>query len=163
MNILVPIGIGLLVMLSGKKTAAFKDLSPTLTPPPIPKITLPPNGRHLSPEEKTILSVYIPQVDLDGAVLWWNTPASSFASENKGEEVIALTTPRGIYLRGENHALTTVFEYVTLAHELVHVGQFRKGLTGTPEERELQAYKTGLAIEKNLEEYEAQTGHPRWT
>lgn len=162
--------VGLLgLLLSSKRAEAVVDspfrfgpakpAAPPVPPPqvpvvnPIPPITIAPNGRHLSTEEKAILSPFIARVDLDNAIIWWNAPESSFASSDPNTRVEALTTERGIYMRGQNHAVTSIYDFVTLGHELVHVGQFRRGELPGPDtpEIELPAYQTGLAIEKHLE------------
>lgn len=155
-----------LLMLGAKKSAAATmpgtwHAMPGLPPktPPPPPITIPPNGRHLSPEEKSVLAMFIPQVDLDGAILWWNTPASSFPSK----DTVAVTTNRGIYFRGPNHAIMSTFDFVTLGHELVHVGQQRRGevTNGDTAELELPAYQTGLGIERYMETFQDANGIPR--
>lgn len=155
-----------LLLLGGKKSAAASapgawHAMPTVPPPtpPAPPITVPPNGRHLSPEEKSVLSKFIPQVDLDGAMLWWDTPASSFPSKN----TIAVTTARGIYFRGPNRAIVSTFDFVTLGHELIHVGQQRQGRVaqGDTPDLELEAYQMGLAIERYMESFQDANGISR--
>lgn len=156
-----------LLLLAGKKSSAATTTPgawhamPGVPPPtpPAPPITVPPNGRHLSPEEKSVLAQFIPQVDLDGAMLWWDTPASSFPSK----DTVAVTTSRGIYLRGPNHAILSTFEFVTLGHELVHVGQQRRGevAQGNTPDLELKAYQMGLGIERYMESFQDANGIPR--
>ena len=132
-------------------------------PPPrivfVPPLTVPPNGRHLSAAEKLSLSPFVvpkglEQRDIDDAILWWGSPESSFASEDSGAHIIALTTARGIYLRGQNHEITRHDELATLGHELMHVGQYRRGDVGrlTKAELELPAYQMGLAIRQYLDD-----------
>lgn len=154
-------GVGVLLLSSGKAEAVTMPLPlpsplPPRVPPsapagPVPPITTPPNGRHLSPEEKAVLSPYIPKVDLDETMLWWNTPASSFSSEDPNVYVIALTTARGIYLRDPNHAIVTPYEFSILAHELVHAGQYRTGAHLTKAEMELPAYQMQVQVKNDLD------------
>lgn len=170
---LIATGLLGLLLFGAKKSSAAVDPrwslptpsvpGPAAPPPPAkstpgtPPIEYAPNGRHLSAEEKAILAPFIPHVDLESVVLWWSTPSSSFASEDRSLYVIAVTTPKGIYLRDPNHRVTSTFDYVTLAHELVHWGQYRTGLLPGPDtpEIELPAYQMGLAVEKHLEEVKA--------
>lgn len=156
--------LGLFALASKKVTPSDPGAwhaMPALPPktPPAPAITVPPNGRHLSPEEKSVLAQFIPKQDLDGAMLWWDTPASSFPSKN----TVAVTTSRGIYFRGPNRAIVSTFDFVTLGHELVHVGQQRRGevAQGDTAELELPAYQTGLAIERYMETFQDANGIPR--
>lgn len=134
--------------------------TPPPRPPKIPAIQYEPNGRHLTAEEKTILSPFIPKVDLDEAIIWWDAPESSFKSEDPTKHVEALTTQRGIYMRGPNRALTSTFDFSTMGHELVHVGQYRKGELPGPDtpEIEIPAYQVGFGIQKYLEQLEEKMG-----
>ena len=76
------------------------------------------NARHLTAMEKAALSKYIAKEDLDNAILhvgimpWYVL-----------DDVIGITFGNDIYLREKNPELATV------AHELVHVGQYRAGAT----------------------------------
>lgn len=135
-------------------------------PPPFPAtppLTIEPNGRHLSADEKSVLRGFIPAEDLDSTVIFW-APPSSFKSEDPGKYTEALTTARGIYMRGPNRPITTIYELATLGHELVHVAQFRKGEVGQrpSSELELEAYQMGLGVEKQLEARRSESYWP-WT
>jgi hypothetical protein len=149
-------GVFGVVLLTSKKSGAILQPHfdhPLPSTPPIPPITIPPQGRHLSPEEKMVLAPYIPKIDLDNAVLWWNTPPSSFTSEDPKLYVMALTTPKGIFLRGPNHAITSPHEFSILGHELIHVGQQRQGLVhgGDTPALEVPAYQMEVRILADLD------------
>jgi len=107
-----------------------------------------------------VLAPYIEKTDLDHTMLWWNTPASSFASEDPKKHVVSVTTSRGIYLRWPNHAIVTPYEYSILGHELIHVGQQRRGELATTSltELEVPAYQTEIRIKADLDAQAAGTG-----
>jgi RHS repeat-associated protein len=79
--------------------------------------------RALTDCEKKKLSPYVPKVDLDNADVhdgkqpWW--------LPNKKEN-IAVTVYNDIYIREGEYDPTTPEGLVLLAHELYHVGQYRK-------------------------------------
>jgi len=81
--------------------------------------------RKLTDSEKKKLKDFIPSTDLDSAVLiigsmpWW-LPA-------KRMRVIAITLKSGIYMQSYDE--NKIDDISTLGHELVHVGQYRLGLT----------------------------------
>jgi hypothetical protein len=81
--------------------------------------------RPLSPCEKQALASFIPKVDLDnanlhvGQVPWWF----------KDKTYIAVTVNNDIYIRPGEYDPKTVAGIAELGHELVHVGQYRHGMT----------------------------------
>jgi RHS repeat-associated protein len=94
--------------------------------------------RHLTKCEKDALAPYIPRIDLDnadihedGKVPWW--------FKNKGAG--GVTDHNNIYFRYGEYDPSTVAGLAGLGHELVHVGQYRKG--------ELTKFKYLLEARKN--------------
>jgi RHS repeat-associated protein len=83
--------------------------------------------RHLTDCEKRKLGPYIPKVDLDkadvhpGKVPWW----FRFASE----DFEGVTVGNDIYFRPDVYDPSTIAGLAKLGHELVHVGQYRNGMT----------------------------------
>lgn len=80
--------------------------------------------RSLNQCEKTTLAPYIPQPDLDAAVLHlgrtpWYLPS----------RYIGITRGNDIYFRAGAYNPTTASGFALLGHELVHVGQYRRGAT----------------------------------
>lgn len=83
-----------------------------------------PTGlRSLTPCEKTVLRPYIPEVDLnnaeihDGRVPW-------YLRHNYN----GITRGNDIYFRSGAYNPSTIEGVALLGHELVHVGQYRKGM-----------------------------------
>jgi RHS repeat-associated protein len=80
--------------------------------------------RALTDCEKQKLSPYIPKVDLDnanlhdGKVPWW-----------LGKDYESITLKNDIYFRPGIYDPSTIDGLATLGHELVHVGQYRNGMT----------------------------------
>ena len=80
--------------------------------------------RPLTDCEKKALAPYIPKVDLDnadlhdGQVPWW-----------LGKRFEGVTLHNDIYFRPGVYNPSTPAGIAVLGHELVHVGQFRKGLS----------------------------------
>ena len=83
--------------------------------------------RPLTDCEKAKLGPYIPKTDLDNAdihdgdVPWWFKLAS--------KRYRAVTVGNDVYFRPGVYDPTTVDGLAHLAHELVHVGQYRNGMT----------------------------------
>jgi RHS repeat-associated protein len=80
--------------------------------------------RALNDCEKSLLSPYIPQVDLDNADIHdgevpWYLP----------DDMAGITRGNDIYFRPGVYEQGTVAGVALLAHELVHVGQYRNGMT----------------------------------
>jgi uncharacterized protein RhaS with RHS repeats len=80
--------------------------------------------RALADCEKSLLSPYIPQVDLDNADVHdgkvpWYLPS----------DMAGITRGNDIYFRPGVYEQGTVAGTALLAHELVHVGQYRNGMT----------------------------------
>ena len=88
------------------------------------KYTDPTGLRPLSTDEKALLSPYIPSVDLENAdviedrVPWYLS-----------DEMDGITRGNKIYLRPGAYHPGTLDGTALLGHELVHVGQYRKGAT----------------------------------
>lgn len=82
------------------------------------------NHRELTGREKAMLAAYIPRDDLDrarvheGRVPWYLPP-----------RFVAITRGNRIYSRPGACAGDTADGLALLAHELVHVGQYRSGAT----------------------------------
>ena len=80
--------------------------------------------RPLTQCEKDLLRPYIPDVDLnnadlhDGKVPWY-----------LGKDYAGITRGNDIYFRPGQYDPTTPAGIAILGHELVHVGQYRDGLT----------------------------------
>ena len=80
--------------------------------------------RPLSACEKQALAPFIPKVDLDnanlhvGQVPWW-----------LGKDFSGVTVNNDIYFRPGVYDPKTVAGLAVLGHELVHVGQYRNGMT----------------------------------
>ena len=80
--------------------------------------------RPLTACEKQALAPYIPKVDLDnanlhdGQVPWW-----------LGKDYVGITLHNDIYFRPGVYDSSTVEGLAILGHELVHVGQYRNGMT----------------------------------
>ena len=80
--------------------------------------------RHLTSAEKQQLQPYIAQVDLDSALLheagvpWY-----------LGERFVAVTRGHRIYFRIGAYDASMIEGIALLGHELVHVGQYRLGMT----------------------------------
>jgi len=80
--------------------------------------------RPLTACEKKALAPYIPKIDLDnadlhdGKVPWW-----------LGKEFEGITLENDIYFRPGVYDSSTVEGLAVLGHELVHVGQYRQGMT----------------------------------
>jgi hypothetical protein len=80
--------------------------------------------RPLTPSEKCKLKPYIPKVDLDnadlhdGEVPWY-----------LGKDFAGITRGNDIYFRPGVYDATTAAGIGILGHELVHVGQYRNGMT----------------------------------
>lgn len=80
--------------------------------------------RALTDCEKALLSPYIPQTDLDNADIHdgdvpWYLP----------DDMAGITRGNDIYFRPGVYEQGTVAGTALLAHELVHVGQYRNGMT----------------------------------
>lgn len=79
--------------------------------------------RHLTAREKNLLGPYIPQIDLQNAVLrvgrvpWY-----------LGKRFRAITRGNRIFFREGTYDPDTVDGIALLGHELVHVGQYRRGM-----------------------------------
>jgi hypothetical protein len=81
-------------------------------------------SRPLTDSEKSLLAPYIPAVDLENAIVHegkvpWYLP--------KGFS--AITRGRNIYLRCGVYECGTAAGIALLGHEMVHVGQYREGMT----------------------------------
>jgi RHS repeat-associated protein len=80
--------------------------------------------RALTDCEKSLLTPYIPQVDLDNADLHDGEVPRYLPSDMAG-----ITRGNDIYFRPGVYEGGTVAGTALLAHELVHVGQYRNGMT----------------------------------
>jgi RHS repeat-associated protein len=78
--------------------------------------------RPLSDCEKKILGPYIPRIDLDNADLHPGEMPWYVSSNYDG-----ITRGNDIYLR--SYDPSNINDIATLGHELVHVGQYREGMT----------------------------------
>jgi len=81
--------------------------------------------RHLTSREKVILLPYLHQVDLDNAVL--HIGEMPFYADMV-IDAIAITRGNDIYFEDSSLTFTTPEELALLAHELVHVAQYRLGM-----------------------------------
>jgi RHS repeat-associated protein len=80
--------------------------------------------RPLNDSEKAHLSNYLPRVDLDNANLHvgkmpWYAPSWA----------VAITRGNNIYMRSNDDSFKTPERLGLLGHEIVHVGQYREGMT----------------------------------
>jgi elongation factor P hydroxylase len=80
--------------------------------------------RPLNDYEKNLLTPYIPQIDLDNADIHEDGTPWYVSSAAKGE-----TEYNDIYFKKGAYNSCTAHGIALLAHELVHVGQYRDGLT----------------------------------
>lgn len=80
--------------------------------------------RALTDCEKSLLSPYIPQVDLDNADIHDGDVPFYLSDDMAG-----ITRGNDIYFRPGVYEQGTVAGTALLAHELVHVGQYRNGMT----------------------------------
>ena len=80
--------------------------------------------RPLTGSEKEFLAPYIPQADLDNARIF-----EAQVPRWLGKKYIAVTLENRIYLRAGVYDAGSVRGLALLAHELVHVGQYREGMT----------------------------------
>lgn len=100
-------------------------MSPESTAPTRAR-SIPRPGRPLSDAEKAALQPHIPAVDLERARIvtrglpWYMAPF---------RDVLGLVRGRTIYFRPDACDTGTVEGLAMLAHELVHVGQYRCGMT----------------------------------
>lgn len=85
--------------------------------------SLPP-GCPLTPAQKNALAPYIPPVDLNNARIHvGEMPWYAFGW------VDGMTIGNDIYIRNPNECFNTPQGLALLGHELVHVGQYRNGMT----------------------------------
>jgi hypothetical protein len=80
--------------------------------------------RSLTSHEKMLLKPYIPQVDLDNADIHvgdmpWYAP----------KWAAGITRGNDIYFKNPDQTFCTVGDVALLGHELVHVAQYRQGMT----------------------------------
>jgi hypothetical protein len=80
--------------------------------------------RRLTESEKYLLAPFIPKVDLDEAELY-----DGDVPRWLGKRYIAVTLENGIYIRPGVYDARSVRGLAVLGHELVHVGQYRAGMT----------------------------------
>jgi Domain of unknown function (DUF4157) len=80
--------------------------------------------RRLTESEKTLLAPYIPRIDLDGARL-----LEGKVPRWLRKKYIGVTLENRIYLRSGVYDSGSVRGLAVLGHELVHVGQYRAGMT----------------------------------
>jgi hypothetical protein len=81
-------------------------------------------SRGLSAHEKRALAPFIADADLDSAILHigkvpWYLP----------RRFAAIVRGRHVYLRQDGYAADTLAGLALLGHELIHVGQYRRGMT----------------------------------
>jgi hypothetical protein len=81
-------------------------------------------GRPLSACEKCALTPYIPKIDLDNARVHTNG-VPLYTPWNKD----GITLYNDIYFRPGTYDPSTAEGLALLGHELVHVGQYRNGMT----------------------------------
>ena len=110
------------------------DMPPNDPPLPLPPAddlpTIEVKGKRVKPRrltdcEKQTLAPYIPQIDLDRARLYdghvpFYLPESRFRGITRGHR---------IYIQQGGYDSMTADGLATLGHELVHVGQYRGGMT----------------------------------
>ncbi len=112
--------------------------------------------RSLTAPEKSKLRPYIPQVDLDNAILY-----DGYVPWYLWKAFVGITRGNDIYFRPGIYDADTPAGIALLGHELVHVGQYRngmnwltylwsarKGYTNSP--YELAAYATQAQIMNDL-------------
>ena len=80
--------------------------------------------RRLTDAEKNLLAPYIPKVDLDNAYI-----VEGRVPRWLGKKYIAITLGNRIYMRQGVYEPGSVTGLAVLGHELVHVGQYRTGMT----------------------------------
>lgn len=158
----VAIGVLGLAMAGGSKAPAPGPSPKGPVPPPVrpvpttpPPLTLTPKGRYLTPFERFVMGRYFPVETLNAAKLWFGRPKSSFTQETDSENGVtteAVATKNGIYFQFENHELASPYELALLAHELVHVEQFRSDTTSPVQsENEVRAYQMQIAVKQDTE------------
>jgi hypothetical protein len=79
--------------------------------------------RPLTDCEKQLLAPYIPKIDLDNADL-----RDGHVPWYLGKNYVGITRGKKIFFRPGVYDSSTVQGLATLGHELVHVGQYRRGL-----------------------------------
>lgn len=84
----------------------------------------PAGARPLSAQERGLLAAYIPAVDLEGAVLHEGTIPLYLHRRYR-----AIARGNHIYLRPGAYDPRLPAGIALLGHELVHVGQYREGMT----------------------------------
>jgi hypothetical protein len=99
---------------------------PQLPPPPPRPIPGGPGTRPLTSFEKQTLAPYIPQIDLDSAIL--HVGEMPFYAD-WAIDASAITRGNDIYVKDPTWTFTEPHSLSVLAHELVHVGQYRNGMT----------------------------------
>jgi hypothetical protein len=81
-------------------------------------------GRELTECEKRVLTPYIPKIDLDSARFYDGRVPFYLSQRFAG-----ITRGRRIYVRAGEYDSMTPEGMATLGHELIHVGQYREGMT----------------------------------
>lgn len=121
----VVIGIVMLWAVNAKAESmpsSFDDPSPSRPPPPVPGG---PGTRLLTAFEKQTLSRFIPAVDLESATL--HVGDMPFYADMV-IDAAAITRDTDIYFKDSMLTFTEPESLAMLAHELVHVGQYRNGM-----------------------------------
>lgn len=109
--------------------------------------------RPLTYCEKSMLALYIPQTDLDNADIheegtpWW--------TRNDAE---AVTLGNDIYFKSKAYSPFTPSGLALLGHELIHVGQFRQGMTYLDYIAESILHGTGMKNRYEIPAYRMQSG-----
>ncbi len=124
----VAIGIVMLWVVNAQAKSMPSSIDPEepdQAPRPPPPIPGGPGTRPLTAFEKQTLSPFIPAVDLESATL--HVGDMPFYAD-MAIDASAITRDTDIYFKDRSLTFTEPKSLATLAHELVHVGQYRNGM-----------------------------------